>query len=278
MTYPGYPPQPQQYGPPAQQYAPPAPPASPADFKKPQGLGSGLAPAVRDLADRVVLFMPKRFDQNVPGVKKGELQDRITMDFIVFDGGPIVFGGNPERGKPHTWRSDTPAEFFGGLASQIPVVRELKEVIGGQLLARVRRGTTKVAEHSPPWILEEVDPADPIMAFVIDLWSRRSLGQFANPELQPLTPPGPAQAYAPPPNYNQGPPPQAYAPPAQAAPDPAYLAWLATQQQQAAPPITHQPVERSPLPNVPDAVWAVMTPDQRASAMNAASGQPRPQY
>lgn len=258
-------------------------------FHAPAPVG-GVRPRVRDLAGRMVAFVPTALALNLPGIKAGTFQDRITADVVVFDGGVLEFGGKPEKGIPHTLVISTPCEFTGMYLSQVNMVSALRgSVNAGVVLGRIVQGQTAVAGNNPPWNLVPIEPSDPMYRMALDYWSARALGQIVKPEPQPLPgAPAPvwnqyAQTHAAPAavgagalpvNYGPVPTPPA-APNDQAA---AFAAWQAQQAQAAqhvtAPAMPYNgavqaaPVASiSPVPagvNMPPEIWATLTDGQRA--------------
>lgn len=250
-------------------------------FNAPAPVG-GVRPRVADIAGRMVAFTPTALALNVPGIKAGTFQDRITTDVVVLDGGPLAFGGKPEKGIPHTLVISTPCEFTGMYVSQTNMVGALRGSVGaGVVLGRIVQGTTNVAGNNPPWNLAPIDPADPAYRMALDYWSARALGQIVKPEPQPIAgAPAPTLAYTHgttmPHNAQTGQPvaspavvgAYATAQPTNVAPTPtvdpnaAFAAWQASQAQ-AAPMVA---VSASPVPpgvNMPQAVWDSLADAQR---------------
>lgn len=245
-------------------------------FNAPAPVG-GIRPRVADIAGRMVAFTPTALALNVPGVKPGELQDRITADVVVLDGGPLAFGGKPEKGIPHTLIISAPCEFSGMYVSQTNLVGALRgSVNAGVVLGRIVQGTTSKPGNNPPWNLAPIDPADPAYRMALDYWSARALGQIVKPEPQPIAgAPAPTLAYTHavtmPHNQNTGQPvanPAVVGAYATAQPDPnaAFAAWQASQAASAgvAAPVA---VASSPVPpgvNMPQATWDSLTDAQRS--------------
>lgn len=65
---------------------------------------------------RLCIFVPKTYEKReitMEGPKKGQMEDVVTCDVIVCDGGPVYFGGDPEEGKPHTHVMQVPGVISG---------------------------------------------------------------------------------------------------------------------------------------------------------------------
>jgi hypothetical protein len=235
---------------------PAQPGAGPAlpQVNDPAAIG-GTRPRIADLRNRCVIVQPMAIARNVPGVQPGSVQDRITANIFVLDGGPLEFGGKPEKFVPHTLVVPTPYVAEGIYISQTNMVTALLPSLpspqspqGGLVIGVIVQGKASKAEHNPPWNLALLDPADPRRGLAAQILQRFFTGQFVNPEPvqtgAPM-PPGGALAYTHavtmPHNPQTGQPiPNAAefssAPtPAVPAQDPQYLAWLASQQPAAAP-------------------------------------------
>jgi len=247
-------------------------------FNAPAPVG-GVRPRVADIAGRMVAFTPTALALSMPGIKPGTFQDRITTDVVVLDGGPLAFGGKPEKGAPHTLVISTPCEFTAMYVSQTNMVAALRGSVGsGVVLGRIVQGTTNVAGNNPPWNLAPIDPSSHAYELAIDYWSARSLGQIVKPEPQPIAgAPAPTLAYTHavtmPHNQNTG---QPVANPAVvgAQPDPqaAFAAWQASQAQAAPVAVVASPVP--PGVDMPQATWDSLTDAQRQQIASTVSGAP----
>lgn len=276
MMYPPQPPAPGYAPMPAQQYAPPAQPAyapqpaapayappaqshgAPEGFTAP--VNTAVArPRIMDMAGRLVLIRPTKIERGVPNtIEPGKFQDRVTADVIVLDGGPLDFGGKPEKGVPHTTRVNAPYTVISMWITQQVIVLQLEREIGGAVLGRIGRGAA-TGNRQPAWRL--LDPSDADRAAATAYIHAERAGQIAPQQLAaaPMAPPAPAAA-APmaPPAPMAAPVPMP--PPAPPAPP-------------AAPAVTN--------PGYDPAWWAAQTPEHQAyyaqqhAAAQAAAGAPQ---
>lgn len=220
---PGYAPMPTtQYAPPpapaAPAYAPPAAPApavnAPAGFSAP--VNTAVArPRIMDMAGRLVLIRPTKIERNVPNtIEPGKFQDRITADVIVLDGGPLDFGGKPEKGIAHTIRVDAPYVVQSMWITQQVIVLQLEREINGAVLGRIGRGQA-TGNRQPAWRL--LDPSDADRAVATAYIHAERSGQLA-PQQQVAAAPAAAPVAAQPAPAPFVP--QQYAPAPMAAPVP----------------------------------------------------------
>lgn len=325
----------QQYAPP-QQYAAPAAPAQPqyqpapvqqnyappqtqayppaqAQFSAPPPprTGSPISPRMQDLAGRLLLIAPSKVEYQVNSQFKNrdgsaQLQDRVTADVILLDGGPIEMGGSPDKGIPHTHVGGSPSEYLGKFISGALIITQLVPYLpenrpnAKYALGRLVRNPNPNLKpgQSLAWKLD--DPTEADIQTATRFLADKALGHVQLVEPQPLAPmaPGPmaqAQQYqqAPQPQYAPQPQPPQYQPapqPQQPAMDPAYAAFLANQQAQAQPPAQaawSQGMPMSPpAPSAPPApaldintapsgmdpqMWAAMPPETRAAILQSAA-------
>lgn len=96
------------------------------------------------------------------------LQDRLTMDLVVLDGGTIHYGGRPEDivPVPHNMTAEVPAKFtdvydsHAGIISQCrDALEKVKQGQPGRVLGRITVGEKK-GENKPPFILTPYTDAD----------------------------------------------------------------------------------------------------------------------
>jgi hypothetical protein len=253
---------------------PAQPGAGPAlpQINDPAAIG-GTRPRIADLRNRCVIVQPIAIARNVPGVQAGQVQDRITANIFVLDGGPLEFGGKPEKYVPHTLVVATPYVAEGVYISQTNLVAALLPSLpspqapqGGLVIGVIEQGRASKAEFNPPWNLTLLDPADPRRGLAAQILQRFFTGQFVNPEPQqtgaPMPPGGPlayTHATTMPHDPQTGQPipnaaelqRQPAATPAAPAQDPQYLAWLASQQQAqqpAAAPVSAPAATMAPGP------------------------------
>lgn len=287
MTYPQYPQQgmppgyPAQYAPqmPAQNpmSAPPAPPAMVArpavgqmpNIVDPPALG-GTRPRIADLNGRSVLMVPKRIEKGLKDTlsdKPDATYDRITADILILDGGPLEFGGNPLKNKPHTMVVQTPYMAHGVFVSQGNLLTALEPCIASNqaLSGRVTQGTANNPAHNAPWNLTPLKEDDPTRGMAGQILGQIMTGEFNNPTPTPKFGPPPQPAYVPQAAYQAPPQPQ-YAPqPAAPAPG-SYEAWVA-QQQQAPSPVNPANVMPEPPVGWTREQWQAQSPEVRAQVM-----------
>jgi hypothetical protein len=251
-----------------------------------------------------VVVQPVAIARNVPGVQPGTFQDRITANIFVLDGGPLEFGGKPEKYVPHTLVVATPYLAEGIYISQSNLLTALNKALpspqkpsGGLVVGVIVQGKASKAEHNPPWNLLTLDEGDPRKALASQLLQRFFTGQFVNPEPQETGTPTPAagalaytHATTMPHTPNGQPIPnlQEFSTPVAAAPAPApngapsyadlqaQMAALQAQMagQAAAPAGTlpggfHSGQPAAPVTDVPPAgwqpeIWATLSPEQKA--------------
>lgn len=164
-------PQPTPTPAPVAQPAPVAPAASYGD--DPFGAPAPQAdrPRVLDMLGRLLLIMPKKIE-TVPNKKKpGTTQERMTADVIVLDGGPLAYGGAPEKPKPipHTKTGQIPMKVTALYISQVGLVSQCQPYLlnylaknGGKTMAlgRLDLGEAKDAESNPPYLLRSATPEE----------------------------------------------------------------------------------------------------------------------
>jgi len=289
----GYP-QPQQYGQP-QGYPQPAPAAAPPPpITYPTTLGdpdpkasSVPRPRLQDIgrANRLVLIRPLKIERNVPNTqgKPGDVQDRMTADVVIFDGGPVAWGGKPERGVPHTTQSPLPYEIPAMYISSGPIItqceRRMNEVVVGRL------GITELPNGQTAYGLTNASADE--KAIVTQFLFAKAQGQLGDP--QPAQAAQPAQVSPPPQQYAQQPqaqpqyapqqPPQApqgYPQPQQYGPPQGVPQGPAPQAPPAwAPPQQQVDVNVVVPPHTPES-WFAMPPEQRYMIAAAAASQQGP--
>ena len=233
-----------------------APAQNPITFDDPAPIG-GARPRPRDMVNRTVFVQPTLIERvPKPGSKTGEMQDRITASVTVIDGGPLDFGGTPEKDVPvpHTNRVTVPYTADGVFISQVNMVQALRRAIpsaarpqGGVVVGFIEFGTQSDPSKSVPINLTTLAATDPRRVAAGAVLNAVISGAFINPD--------PAEITA--------------APPAAAAPamDAGYAAYLAAQAQQAAAPVgVPAPAGWTPQ------VWGTLTVEQQ----RAIAGQAPP--
>ncbi len=154
--------------------APPAPPAPAAPAAPPAPAGDvdpfeapaprADRPRPRDIYGRLVLVVPKRLEENVRNQMTGELQNRLTADVIVLDGGELHFGGAPEKTPPipHTKTVQVPYKIDDMYISAPGIITACREALRkrkagqiGMVLGRWTVGEASRPGHNPPYLLRE---------------------------------------------------------------------------------------------------------------------------
>jgi hypothetical protein len=246
--------------------APAQTPQAIVGFATPDPVGA-TRPAVRDLLNRVIVVRPTKFETNVPGVEDGKLQDRVTADVLVLDGGPLEFGGNVARGKPLTMTVQTPYLIKGMYISNTNMVDAVKGQTGrGVVLGRVVLGRASKPTHNPPYNLAEVTQEDPKYQAAVQVYTAVVNDSFVNPEPTRIGAAPATQATYVAPAATQ------IEPPAAAAVDPqaAFLKWQAEQAAAAAA------VQQAPAASIPPApagwpedTWRGLSDAQRQQILDA---------
>lgn len=257
-----------------------APAQNPITFDDPAPIGAAR-PRVRDIVNRLVFVQPTVIER-VPkmGSKTGEMEDRITANITVVDGGPLDFGGAPEKDVPvpHTHRVATPYTADGVFVNQVNMVTACRKSLpsaarpqGGITLGVIAFGKQSDPTKSVPIMLNKVEQTDPRYPLASALLQAIIAGSFVNPdpiEIIATVAAAPAQAGVDP-AYAAFLAAQAAAaaPVPVAAPpvDPAYVAWQAAQ---AAAATAAAPVAAPPAGWTPE-VWATLSPAQHAAILGA---------
>lgn len=132
-------------------------------------------PRVRDLYGRLLLIIPKRLEHNVVSTRlknkdgSPQVQDRMTGDVIVLDGGPLAYGGAPEATppSPHTREVAPPYRFTDMFLSGKGIVAQSREALAkrernepGMVLGRL----TRESGQNKPWLLSPYTPEDAALA------------------------------------------------------------------------------------------------------------------
>ena len=269
----GYPPAQQQYGPPPA--APPPPPqiTYPTTMGDPDPKASSVPrPRLQDIGrqNRLVLIRPLKIERGIPNTqgKPGDVQDRMTCDVVIFDGGPVAWGGKPEKGQPHTTQSPLPYEIPAMYISSGPIIsqceRRMNEVVVGRL------GITDLPNGQTAYGLTNATAEE--KAIVTQFLFAKAQGQLGDP--QPQAAAAPVQQA---PQYPQAAPPAQYVPPQQqfAPQAPPAMPQQMPQAPQWAPPQVQIDVNVPVPPYTPEA-WFAMPPEQRHMIAAAAASQQGP--
>lgn len=141
------------------------------EFGAPAQRTSG--PRVADLHGRLLLIRPRKLEENLPNrLQPGTFQDRMTVDIVVLDGGPLAFGGRPEDGVPHNKQTNVPHAIKSAFVSQKALVNQMMDAYEhhrrgtgpGLVLGRLTRGQATEPGRKPPWILDNPTEDDKNMA------------------------------------------------------------------------------------------------------------------
>lgn len=176
-----------QAAPPAPQAAPPGQwtqaPAAQQPSTAPTPFGAPAAPIAKrprilDLYGRLLLIMPKKIETVPNKLAKvpGEMQDRMTADIVVLDGGPLAYGGAPEKmpPKPHDMVVQVPYLIVGLWMNQVGLVSQCREALanklsgipGRQTMVLGRLGVSSEAKpgQNAPYILDPAQPHENALA------------------------------------------------------------------------------------------------------------------
>lgn len=156
---------------------------NPAD---PFATAAQTGPVVRCLGnDRLIVAIPLRIEsQQIPaqylnGKPPGSVSDVLVADVIAIDGGPIMFGGDPDKGVPDTQgpiMPGTPMREFRFY--QTTLISQLRGHIGqGPVIGRLLYGRTKT--NLPNWKL--TDPREGDKAMALGPYQAYASGQFNAP-------------------------------------------------------------------------------------------------
>lgn len=131
-------------------------------------------PRLRDLYGRLLLVVPVKLEQGVPNrLQAGTVQDRMTADVIVLDGGPISYGGRPEATPPvpHDKTAQLPHKTPGMFISSSGLISQCREALAkrqqgqpGMVLGRLGVGQVKEQGQSAPWLLSVPTEQDKALA------------------------------------------------------------------------------------------------------------------
>jgi hypothetical protein len=237
------------------------PAQNPVTFDNPAPLG-GNEPRPRDLIGRTVFIQPTLIERAPKlGTKTGETEDRITANITVIDGGPLQFGGAPEKQPtvPHTMTVAVPYTATDVYISQTNMVKACKRSLpsaarpqGGVVVGFIEFGKQNDPTKNAPINLTELAPTDPRRIVAGQVLNSIISGTFINPQPVEIVAAGA---------------------PAAPAMDPQYAAYLAAQAQQAA---AGAPVVQPPAPPMDPGYAAYLAAQQAAAATVAAPTIPAP--
>lgn len=189
--------QPQQFS--QQQPAQPAP-NSGGNFapewdsaEDPGGFG-GLFARPRHLVGRVVVYIPKRADNNAKGMDgNAKKTPNIHGDLLVIDGpSPLLFGDKLKQGgiveRPNTHSVTVPAFFPDVIVGEQEVSKALARAVppmgNGLMVGVIVRGT----QGNNPYLLQTLESDDPRRAFarqVYEAWRNKT---WTPPEFVEIAP------------------------------------------------------------------------------------------
>lgn len=149
--------------------------ARPGQFNTPpppSASGGGTRPRLLDMYGRLLIILPEAIQRNVPSrfMNNGQpqTQDKLTATVVVLDGGPLAFGGEPEKGPAgkgqHTQNEQVPYVIKGLWINQSKLIEQLEEPLGMRL-----RGEAGIAlgrlwkvgsAQNDPWVLAAPAPDD----------------------------------------------------------------------------------------------------------------------
>lgn len=162
----------------AAQAAAPVAPAAPAsndpfDDPAPQ---RPRGPRPQELYGRLVLIIPKLVEK-VPSQDEkapaGTMVDRMTADVIVLDGGPLHYGGKPEKLPPipHDKVAQIPFRQASMYVSAVGVISQCRDALAkrergepGMVVGRWMTGQQSDPRKQPPYLLEKATDADKALA------------------------------------------------------------------------------------------------------------------
>lgn len=120
-------------------------------------------PRLRDLYGRLLLVVPHKLEEGVPNrLQPGTVQDRMTADVIVLDGGPINYGGKPEATPPvpHNKVAQVPHRTERMFVSSAGLISQCRDALAkrrvgqpGMVLGRLGVGDAKEPGQNAPWLL-----------------------------------------------------------------------------------------------------------------------------
>jgi hypothetical protein len=142
--------------------------ADPFDAPAPQ---RPRGPRLQEMYGRLLLVIPHRLEENIPNRldNKGGTQDRMTADVIVLDGGPISYGGKPEKlpPVPHDKVGAIPFRQDKMFISAVGLISQCREALAkkvtqgrpGMVLGRLMTGQA-TGDQNAPYLLTPPTDAD----------------------------------------------------------------------------------------------------------------------
>ena len=209
--------QPQNYG--GQPAAPAATMPSWDNAEDPSGFG-GLFARPRHLVGRVVIYIPKRVDNNAKGMDgNAKATPNVHGDLIVVDGpSPLLFGDKLKQGgvveRPNTHSVTVPAFFANVIVGEQEVAKALARAVppmgNGLMVGVITRGT----QGNNPFLLQTLEMNDPRRAFARQVYEAYANKTWTPPEFVEIAPtPGSAYNAQAQPPQTPGPQPQQWSQP-----------------------------------------------------------------
>ena len=163
--------------------APPAPPAPGDEFGNPAPLGE-KRPRIIDLQGRTVILIPDKIERVVnnlaPKDAADKMQDRLTADLHVIDGGTIHYGGNPESDfepKAHDLTAEPPYAIRRMWITNSPIVNGARNALdrthrdfGKPIVGVLVTYPPKERGRRPSRAIELLSPGDPRRAQAAAYW------------------------------------------------------------------------------------------------------------
>lgn len=131
-------------------------------------------PRLRDIYGRLLLVIPHKLEEGLVSRTfrnpdgSAVVNDRMTADIIVLDGGPIHYGGKPEAvpPMPHDKVANPPHRTPRAFISAVGLISQCREALAkrqrgepGMVLGRLGKGESN-GKGEPPWLLAPFTPED----------------------------------------------------------------------------------------------------------------------
>ena len=158
---------------PVQPVAPPVATATEGDPFSGPAPQRPRGPRMRDMHGRLLLIRPlfvEKHKSTDPTTHQETEKDRMTADVIILDGGPIHFGGTPEKlpSIPHDRVADVPFKIDGMFISAVGIISQCRDALekkrrnesGAIVLGRLGVGQARNADSSPPYLLSPYTEAE----------------------------------------------------------------------------------------------------------------------
>lgn len=163
------------------------------DAEDPSGFG-GLFARPRHLEGRVVVYIPKRADNNAKGIDGSvKATPNIHGDLLVIDGpSPLLFGDKLASGgaveRPCTHSVTVPAFFANVIVGEQEVSKALARAVppmgNGLMVGVIVRGT----KGNRPYLLQTLENDDPRRAFARQVYEAWRNKQWTPPEFVEIAP------------------------------------------------------------------------------------------